>query len=565
MPLIGRAKIVVPGGLHSACLATNKAVIACLDISPATSLEDGRELLWRAVLDVRDSVQALAFSGNNGIGRLLSVSGDRSVTRLWDSRTGSLQWETPVMKEATATDGDSRKVAALLDGRRGHAIVATGNKVICLNSKNGAILWSWSANDESLKLIDLKPLTGEQNGGGAYAVVGFTIEHETDLVSIAAVQLSLDGAKVAIKSSKLGKGPPALKSGDGVFFTATGPDSGGDSAHLLACALLPNGKKLLTLDIETGSAAEVNLGCSEAVSVLEVWPLFNGNGKIMGIRYAQNGHDVEIAASLVDGKVKNEVGGGQFKCTVSKESGACRAGMWYTPGSYNVENLLPHDHVVIGSERGRLDAVFPFASTGTTLALFEDDSLVLCSTEGVLWSREEALSSIVSAAILDMEAEERSTPPDHHVPSYCARLSTHAENAASVVRNLLQQFSGDQIAAVSPLPKGDLDFGLGKLAVVLTKSGKLCGLNLVTGKLIWSRMEQCGKTGAIYATRPRHMLGYAAEFALLVRSSKGIHIVWADALTGQETLKETVYGGVRALPIDQFDTEDRQIILVVKR
>ncbi len=562
MPLIGRAKIVVPGGLHTACLATNKAVIACLDVFPASSLEDGRELLWRAVLDVRDSVQALAFSGSNSIGRLLSVSGDRSVTRLWDSRTGSLLWETPVMQEATATDGDSRKVAALLDGPRGHAIVVTGNKVICLNSKNGAILWSWSADDKSLKLIDIKPLAGERNGGG-YAVAGFTIENETDLVSIAVIQLSLDGAKVAIKSTKLGKGPPALKSGNGVFFIATGHDGGGDSSHLLACALLPNGKKLLTLGIETESAAEVDLGCSEVVS--EVRPIFNGNGRVMGIHYAQNGLDVEISASLVDGKVKKEVGG-QLRCTLSQESGACRAGMWRTPGSYNLENLLPQDHVVVGSERGGLDAVFPFASSGTTLALFEDDSLILCSTkEGVLWSREEALSSIVSAAILDMEAEERSTPPDHHVPSYFARLSMHAESGAAFVRNLLKQFNGELIADVSPLSKGDLDFGLGKLAVVLTKSGKLCGLNLLTGKLIWSRMEQPSKTSVICTTRPRHVLGYAAEFALLVRSPEGISIVWVDALTGKETLKGMVYGGVRALPIDQFDAEDRQIILVVTR
>ncbi len=52
-----------------------------------------------------------------------------------------------------------------------------------------------------------------------------------------------------------------------------------------------------------------------------------------------------------------------------------------------------------------MHAVFPFASSGTTLALFENDSLILSSAEeGGLWSREEALSSILSAAILDMEA-----------------------------------------------------------------------------------------------------------------------------------------------------------------
>ncbi len=52
------------------------------------------------------------------------------------------------------------------------------------------------------------------------------------------------------------------------------------------------------------------------------------------------------------------------------------------------------------------------------LWLFEDDSFILSSAEeGVLWSREEALSSILSAAILDMEAYESSVSPDHHVPS----------------------------------------------------------------------------------------------------------------------------------------------------
>ncbi len=558
MSLIGRAEIVVPGGLHTACISTNKAVITCLDVSPDRSLESEggrRELLWRAVLDVKDSVQALAFSGSDSAGRLLSVSGDRSVARLWDSRSGSLLWETPVMEEATATDGESRKVAALLGGPRGHAIVAIGNKVICLNSKNGVILWSWSG-DESLNLIDINSLAKEQNSGG-YAVAGFTIENETGLVSMVAIQLSLDGVKVAIKSTKLGKGPPALKCGNGAFFTTTGSDNGGD-IRLLACALLPNGKKLLTLDVETGSAAEVNLGRSELVT--KVWPLFNGNDRVIGIRYEQNGRDVEYPASLVDEKVKN-VGVG-LKCVLSPESGACRAGMWRNPGSYDLKNLLPQDHAVVGSERGGLDAVFPFASS--TLALFEDDSLILSSSEGgVLWTREEALSSLVSAAIFDIEAEKSSTPPDHHVPSYFARLSMHAESGAEFIRNLLQ--SNGKAIPSSPLSKGDLDFGLGKLAVIGTKSGKLCGLNLVTGKLAWSRMEQCSKTGVIYTTRPKPVLGYQAEFALLARSPEGINVMWADASTGQKTLGETVKGGVRAFPIDLFDAEDRQIILVVKR
>ncbi len=559
MPLIGRAKIVVPGGLHTACVATNKTVIACLDVSPASSLhiEGARKsLLWRAVLDAKDSVQALAFSGSDSVGRLLSVSGDRSVTRMWDSRSGSLQWEMPVMEEATCIDGDSRKVAALLGGPRGHAIVTTGNKVICLNSNNGAILWSWLAEDESLKLTDINILSGGRNGGG-YAVAGFTFDKETDIVSIVTVQLSFDGVKVGMKSTKLGKGPQALKNGNGVFFTATEPNGEVDF-HLLACALHPNGKKILTLDVETRSAAEVDLGCSEMVS--EVWPLFNGDNRVMGVHYTQNGLDVEISASIVDGKLKTS--GDKLFCALSRESGACHAGMWRTPGSYDLENLLPKDHTVVGAKRGRLDAVFPFAST--TLSLFEDDSLVLSGAEeGVIWSREESLSSILSAAIFDIESEENSTPPDHHVPSYFARLSMHAESGRKFIMNLLQ-FNGEPIG-ISPLSKGDMDFGLGKLAVVLTESGKLCGLNLVTENIEWSRMEQHSKTGAIYTTRPRPVLGYDAEFALLVKSPDCMNIVWADALTGKEMLRETISGGVRAFPVDIFDAEDRQIILVVTR
>ncbi len=559
MPLIGRAEIVVPGGLSTACLSTNKAVIACLNVSPDRSLESeggGSELLWRAVLNVDDSVQALAFEGSDLDGRLLSVSGDRSVARLWDSRSGSLLWETPVMEGATATDGESRKVAGLLGGPRGHAIVTVGNRVICLNSKNGVILWSWS-DDESLKLTDIKPLEKVENSRG-YVVAGFTTEHETGRVSMVAIQLSIDGAKVAVNSTKLGEGPPALKYGNGIFFTTTqGSDNGGEF-HWLACALLPSGKKLLTLDVETGSAAEVHLGCSELVT--KVWPLFNGGDRLIGVRHGQNGRDVEYPALLVDGKVKN-VGEKRLKCVHSPESGACRAGVIF---SYDLENLLPQDHTVVGRERGGLDALFSFPDASSTLSLFEDDSLILSSERRVLWTREEALSSVVSAAIFDMEAEESSTAPiDHHMPSYFTRLSMHAERGAEFLGGLLKS-NGKSISS-SPLSKGDLNFGLGKLAVVGTKSGKLCGLNLVTGTLAWSRMEPCSKTGAIYATRSKPVLGYETEFALLSKSPEGVNVMWADASTGQKLRGEMVKDGVRAFPINLFGAEDRQIVLVVKR
>jgi hypothetical protein len=134
-------------------------------------------------------------------------------------------------------------------------------------------------------------------------------------------------------------------------------------------------------------------------------------------------------------------------------------------------------------------------------------------------------------------------------------------------------------AASDDAPKHNSGFGLSKLAIATTRSGKLCAISTLTGDIVWSKLlpQNSGKH-TVYVTRPRSVLGYSPEFALLTTttsssssSSNGESAVvgWYDALTGERSsdVQEVVVRGEisSVVPLDLHDAEGRQILMIVNK
>jgi hypothetical protein len=126
-------------------------------------------------------------------------------------------------------------------------------------------------------------------------------------------------------------------------------------------------------------------------------------------------------------------------------------------------------------------------------------------------------------------------------------------------------------------PKHNSGFGLSKLAIATTRSGKLCAISTLTGDIVWSKLLPQAAKSTVYVTRPRSVLGYSPEFALLTTTSStssgsgsdGATVSWYDALTGElnnDVQEMVVRGAVSSVvPLDLHDAEGRQILMIVNK
>ncbi|XP_047502304.1 ER membrane protein complex subunit 1-like [Penaeus chinensis] len=136
---------------------------------------------------------------------------------------------------------------------------------------------------------------------------------------------------------------------------------------------------------------------------------------------------------------------------------------------------------------------FERRSGGIALRAFvscSDHALHLISNAGVMWSREESLSTVLATEAVDL-------PADGNNINYHDHLSPHAGLIGSFVHRIKTQFSQishwfstlvgstDSFQAVMHTLERD-QLNLRKLLVVVTSSGKILGLDNWNGDVVWS-------------------------------------------------------------------------------
>ncbi|KAI9596273.1 hypothetical protein BDF19DRAFT_421811 [Syncephalis fuscata] len=201
-----------------------------------------------------------------------------------------------------------------------------------------------------------------------------------------------------------------------------------------------------------------------------------------------------------------------------------------------------------------------------TLTTTADGSIHLLRDTKHVWTREESLADIVSMEPIDLpennlvswEHDELEEPVElsEHISSiqrFTRRVTTHTDKLIRYLRNLInssdtattnssnESLENSDNSTTRPLRKDT--FGLRKLLVFVTRSGKLVALDTShKGRVIWSRFQGSSgldkiKIHGMYHVRST-IVKYPPLLALVVtkyhQKTPETTILCIDALTGQD-------------------------------
>ena len=183
----------------------------------------------------------------------------------------------------------------------------------------------------------------------------------------------------------------------------------------------------------------------------------------------------------------------------------------------------------------------------------EDERILLLSPQGkISWIREEALSSIISTQFIDFPLSELDASIEQAfgqsmniMTQFTARISSQIYQLQTYLASLVIDIS-DLLTPLDPnIRKQETDsgisileetdgkkftrdyFGLHKMIVVLTESGKVFSLDNLSGKIIWSfydpelrhHIEKSGiKKMPMHVQRPSKYYPYPAVCTILTKS-----------------------------------------------
>lgn len=207
------------------------------------------------------------------------------------------------------------------------------------------------------------------------------------------------------------------------------------------------------------------------------------------------------------------------------------------------ENIYEMDYA---NEAG-VESIVSAVCKGTACRVFvksNDHSLSLLQLPGgkVSWTREDGLSRVVAAEFFELPLSELDASIEHEFDSVTGDIfSTFYNRIFSQVRQLLVVLSGQQGDSSVGMVRDE--FGLHKVIVVVTASGRFYGLDSMTGDIVWSRylkgvegFSVLGKVSVpLFVQRTARYSPLMAQCAALMKDVITGHgvIYTFDPITGQ--------------------------------
>ncbi|KAH1004284.1 hypothetical protein HUJ04_004063 [Dendroctonus ponderosae] len=115
-----------------------------------------------------------------------------------------------------------------------------------------------------------------------------------------------------------------------------------------------------------------------------------------------------------------------------------------------------------------------------------DNALLLVRLpQGVLWTKEEALSNIVAAEFFELPISELDASIEHEFDFDSNILTMFSRRISTQLNQLYSFVLGDPLSRLNSGLVRD-EFGLHKIIVVATKAGKLFGIDTWSGSIVWS-------------------------------------------------------------------------------
>ncbi|XP_050312086.1 ER membrane protein complex subunit 1 [Anthonomus grandis grandis] len=125
------------------------------------------------------------------------------------------------------------------------------------------------------------------------------------------------------------------------------------------------------------------------------------------------------------------------------------------------------------------------AETHLLLSTTDNALLLVRLPEGkILWTREEALGSIVAAEFLELPVSELDASIEHEFDGEQDVLSMFLHRVSTQFNQLYGVFFGNQLLVNNGLVRDE--FGLHKFIIVATRAGKLFAIDTISGSIAWT-------------------------------------------------------------------------------
>ncbi|KAG8190034.1 hypothetical protein JTE90_000129 [Oedothorax gibbosus] len=432
------------GGSQKFVVATEENVLSCLSTRTGS-------IIWRQILEAGENGVIDAMSED---GDLITVSGKGQFIRSWDPNTGILLWETSFPNAA--------QNEALL-----HFAISTHNKEIIrietLPEKHTRVS-VYSFTRASLKTSDVIPTPWyNKNTNCSFISPGYfaCIESSKKVLQL-----------LSVKDS-------------GAFIPVT--------LQSLGIELDKNIREVNVVSLPYQGLSEkpvMALQMEDSGMLLQIYP---PGIKLMKILTNMN----EVSSTLIEDKL--------VLFTLY------RSGNSYQINALDVESKSALDYLsgtfTLSENRGDLDSFFILPYTKKdhgvsykVMLLFEDYSVLVIHQQGrLVWSREEALSNIVATEVLDLPLsdtdasieQEFGQPDVGTITKFLIRLKSQVYQVQNVLLQALIGMKGDNSNVGTNKRTLTRDtFGLHKIIVVISKPGKIFGIDNLSGLIVWSHFEK---------------------------------------------------------------------------
>ncbi|KAL0117773.1 hypothetical protein PUN28_008875 [Cardiocondyla obscurior] len=487
-------------------VATEKNVIAALDLKSG-------QILWRRVLE-KGYDGHIRTLGGVADGDLISVSGGvPAIVRAWDLATGHILNEWPIAEPNTdrhtspfisfttlglySTDRIKDVMWHIKDGTLHHIlpIYNSGVEVTSYDSKTGEKLKtrkvSASLISRETECILAAPYLACLKGDSSLAVVFLVHLFDTNAQSQSVTINTIFGAGA--------QGPYKLESvpGEGPVISITADN---------------NQRKRILVIGEFPTPIQRDIAGDATLYVVSV-----DNEKILLETTYKNGKIEITATNLLSSVLIPDL-------SVSLTHGSIQS------------------PAIMASVCPRTKGI-----TYRHLLSSQDHSIALLQNNKLLWSREEALASIVAVEIMELPMSDRDQAIETEfdqkerdlLSMFLRRITSQINQARAffqTILDLVPQQSSQRIDLVQD------KFGLHKMIVVVTSAGKLYGIETRKGEIIWQfklpnirGFTKLSNTMILYVQRSSRHFPHPPQCALLAEDKEtGEGVIYTfNPITGQ--------------------------------
>ncbi|XP_024544147.1 ER membrane protein complex subunit 1 [Selaginella moellendorffii] len=528
-------------GKKRVIVATEKSVVASLNLRSG-------EIFWRQVLEESEPIDGLQVAlGKYAVS--LSRGGSLRSFHLPD---GSLIWETSLYT--------SPSPAQLFLLPSDDLLVLKQGIVYVVSSADGRLLWTSDLLDERLAQTSLsfegKNIYVAGFSGSSLAL--FRIDASTGAFTTLKTTEPLNPSSFVLSSGVFaaldtqGNIVTGLMEAEVVELQktslATLLDSPVSSAQLLpdkipgGCVLSTDGGSIFVLGLDKKGV--------EVLQQIQGPPVVSNSIVLDGTfaqSFLQHINSKEIRVRVLSGKEWIETA----EETVEVD-----------PNKGGVQKVFMNAYIKTDRSRGF-----------RVLIVGQDHSLALLQQGKVVWSREEALASVVDTLTAELPLEKAGVSVAEVEHDLYEWLKGHVLR----LKSTLMLATAEEQTALQALRLNNADKtkmtrdhnGFRKLIVVLTSSGKLFALHTGNGGIVWSRfIPELSTKGSLklYPWRIPHKHVDENAVALVLGSSHDGtgFAAWVDMLTGsvQETLA-LPYSVKVALALPVVDSSERRLHLLI--